>query len=294
MPAKTSTPHNGAEEEGLLTSESGSRLMTLQTTEGRLPLAEVLQRNLPAAVTVAIVSISLSIALGIASGAGPQAGLSTAVWGGIAGGLFASSPYNIIGPAGALAPILNSYSVQWGAGILPWISAGSSLLVFATYATGVQKYMLIMPKAVFEGFTVAVAVTIGLSQIPAGFGLVTAKHAHFLANLLESLAHLPEAKAASALVFVPQARPAAPGPGLPWPRAASPRRATTHRARSCRRRWACTRCSGRRRGCRGWRWCRSPRCRSAGSARRQSGGCPRSSRATESSRRSSSARPASR
>ena len=50
MPAKTSTPHNGAEEEGLLTSESGSRLMTLQTTEGRLPLAEVLQRNLPAVV----------------------------------------------------------------------------------------------------------------------------------------------------------------------------------------------------------------------------------------------------
>ena len=115
MPAKTSTPHNGAEEEGLLTSESGSRLMTLQTTEGRLPLAEVLQRNLPAAVTVAIVSISLSIALGIASGAGPQAGLSTAVWGGMAGGLFASSPYNIIGPAGALAPTTFASSIGEGA-----------------------------------------------------------------------------------------------------------------------------------------------------------------------------------
>ena len=96
----------------LLTSESGSRFMTVETTEGRMPLLDAVQRNLPAAVTVAIVSLSLSIALGIASGAGPQAGLSTAVWGGIAGGLFASSPYNIIGPAGALAPLLSSYSLQ--------------------------------------------------------------------------------------------------------------------------------------------------------------------------------------
>ena len=98
------------EEESLLTSESGSRYMTVETTEGRMPLLDAVRRNLPAAVTVAIVSLSLSIALGIASGAGPQAGLSTAVWGGIAGGLFASSHYNIIGPAGALAPLLSLHS----------------------------------------------------------------------------------------------------------------------------------------------------------------------------------------
>ena len=76
---------------------------TLETTEGPMPLWAVVQKCSPAAATVAIVSISLSIALGIASGAGPQAGLSTAVWGGLTGGLFCSSPYNIIGPAGALA-----------------------------------------------------------------------------------------------------------------------------------------------------------------------------------------------
>ena len=193
------------EEESLLTSESGSRYMTVETTEGRMPLLDAVRRNLPAAVTVAIVSLSLSIALGIASGAGPQAGLSTAVWGGIAGGLFASSHYNIIGPAGALAPLLSSYALQWGPEILPWLSAGSAVLVFATHATGLQRYMLIMPTAVFEGFTLAVALSIGLGQIPAGFGLAAPHHAHFLPNLLESLGRLPEAKAASALVFVPEA-----------------------------------------------------------------------------------------
>ena len=154
------------EEVSLLSSESGSRFMTVETTEGRMPLREAVQRNLPAAVTVAIVSLSLSIALGIASGAGPQAGLSTAVWGGIAGGLFASSPYNIIGPAGALAPLLSAYAAQWGAEMLPWIAAGSAVLVFATYASGLQRYMLIMPTAVFEGFTLAVALSIGLGQTP--------------------------------------------------------------------------------------------------------------------------------
>ena len=30
------------------------------------------------------------------------------------------------------------------------------MLVFGTYATGLQRYMLIMPAAVFEGFTLAV------------------------------------------------------------------------------------------------------------------------------------------
>ena len=155
------------EEVSLLSSESGSRFMTVETTEGRMPLREAVQRNLPAAVTVAIVSLSLSIALGIASGAGPQAGLSTAVWGGIAGGLFASSPYNIIGPAGALAPLLSAYAAQWGAEMLPWIAAGSAVLVFATYASGLQRYMLIMPTAVFEGFTLAVSLSIGLGQDPA-------------------------------------------------------------------------------------------------------------------------------
>ena len=177
---------------------------TLETTEGPMPLSAVLQRCSPAATTVAIVSISLSIALGIASGAGPQAGLSTAVWGGMTGGLFCSSPYNIIGPAGALAPILNSYSVQWGPGILPWISLGSAVVIFATYATSLQKYMLYMPKAVFEGFTVAVAITIGFSQLPAAFGLTVAKHAHFLGNLFDALSHMPEAKLASTAVFLPE------------------------------------------------------------------------------------------
>ena len=189
----------------LLTSESGSRFMTVETTEGRMPLFAAVQRNLPAAVTVAIVSLSLSIALGIASGAGPQIGLSTAVWGGIVGGLFGSSPYNIIGPAGALVPLLSSYSAQWGPGILPWVSAGSAVLVFAIYATGMQKYMLIMPTAVFEGFTLAVALSIGLGQIPAGFGLPAPCHADLITNLLESVAQLPEAQAASALVFVSEA-----------------------------------------------------------------------------------------
>ena len=192
-----------AEEERLLTSEYVSR--SIETTEGRMPLFAAVQRNLPAAATVAIVSLSLSIALGIASGAGPQIGLSTAVWGGIVGGLFGSSPYNIIGPAGALVPLLSSYSAQWGPGILPWVSAGSAVLVFAIYATGMQKYMLIMPTAVFEGFTLAVALSIGLGQIPAGFGLPAPCHADLITNLLESVAQLPEAQAASALVFVSEA-----------------------------------------------------------------------------------------
>ena len=66
------------------------------------------------------------------------------VWGGLTFGVFGSSPYNIIGqfsfvfflsvfimlgPAGALSGMLNTYAVNWGPEILPWISVCPSFCI---------------------------------------------------------------------------------------------------------------------------------------------------------------------
>mmetsp|Transcript_5948 Transcript_5948/g.13751 ORF Transcript_5948/g.13751 Transcript_5948/m.13751 type:complete len:642 (-) Transcript_5948:182-2107(-) len=179
--------------------------IVLSTTEGPEQFTTTLLKNLKPAILVAVLSVSLSVGLGIASGSSPTAGLRTAVWGGIICGLFSSSPYNIVGPAGALSGQLSKYSAQYGSEILPWIAIGSGLLCAVMLKLGMQKYMLFMPKSVFEGFTVAVALVIGLKQINYALGLTgLEKHEQFVDSLWESITHLDRAEWGSMVVFFPQ------------------------------------------------------------------------------------------
>ena len=170
----------------------------------RRRLPTVVLGNLRSAVTVALVSLSLSIALALQSGAKPVAGLATAGWGGIVGGALCSSRYNILGPAGALASTLSSDVDKWGEDILPWIAICSAFVCFAVSVLGLQRYMLLMPKCVFEGFTVGVALSIGCGQIKSAFGLNTEK-GDWLETLINNMRALPEAQWGSMVLFFPMA-----------------------------------------------------------------------------------------
>lgn len=153
-------------------SEAGfASMLTCATLKGSQPLHIVVKENIMPAMTVTLVSIPLSMALGIAAGAGPVTGLITAVIGGGVAGCFGSSAFNIVGPAGALAGLLMRYSIIYGPDILPWLSLVSAVLVFVMTALKLHTYCMFMPKCVFEGFTLGVALTIGLGQLDAGLGL---------------------------------------------------------------------------------------------------------------------------
>ena len=93
---------------------------------------------------------------------------------------------------------------KWGEDILPWIAICSALVCFAVYALGIQRYMLLMPKCVFEGFTVGVALSIGCGQIKSAFGLNTEK-GHWLETLINNMRALPEAQWGSMVLFFPMA-----------------------------------------------------------------------------------------
>lgn len=67
--------------------------------------------------------------------------------------------------------MLSTYSDQWTPEILPWIALISGLFSLVVLGLGLQRYMLFMPKSVFEGFTTAVGLIIGLKQINNAFGL---------------------------------------------------------------------------------------------------------------------------
>jgi SulP family sulfate permease len=153
-------------------------LTSLHTLKGNQPLHTVIFENFLPACSVALVAIPLSIALGIASGASPMMGLATAVVAGCVAGAFGSSAFNIVGPAGALVGILLRYTSMYGVEVLPWLSLISSAMVVVTIITRLHEYCLFMPKCVFEGFTVGIALTIGLGQLDFALGLAAGPPQH--------------------------------------------------------------------------------------------------------------------
>jgi len=92
---------------------------------------------------------------------------SSKMQGGMIGGIFGSSPFNVIGPAGALTGQLSLYSAQWGPEILPWIAIVSGLMCTVVLKCGLHKYMLFMPKSVFEVLSFLFPISDFNAQIPS-------------------------------------------------------------------------------------------------------------------------------
>lgn len=129
------------------------------------------RRDIIAGVTVAVVALPLALAFGVASGLGAAAGLVTAILAGILAAVFGGSNLQISGPTGAmtvvLLPIVAAFGVQ---GVLVvGLMAGVILLVLAFAGTG--RYMRYIPLPVVEGFTLGIAIIIGLQQVPAALGV---------------------------------------------------------------------------------------------------------------------------
>ena len=137
-------------------------------------------RDALAGVTVATVALPLALAFGITSGLGARAGIVTAVVAGLVAALFGGSNVQISGPTGAmtvvLAPIV---AVHGRSGVLVvGLLAGTFLVALAF--SGAGRYVRFIPLPVVEGFTLGIAVIIGLQQLPGAFG-VTARGTRVLA-----------------------------------------------------------------------------------------------------------------
>lgn len=158
--------------------------------------------NWRSGLTVALVSIPLSIALAVASGATPAMGIITAVWAGLIAAVFGGSQYNIVGPAGALSGVLAAYALIHGAAALPMLAIVSGVAILVAYALRLERYLVLIPNTVMYGFSLGVALTIGLNQLNAAFGLSGLPvHEHFFMNVWESAVHLGSMSFATAFVF---------------------------------------------------------------------------------------------
>jgi sulfate permease, SulP family len=137
-----------------------------------------------AGVTVALVALPLSIAIAIASGADPRAGLVTAIVAGFLISLLGGSRVQIGGPTGAFIVVVYGVIAQYGFDglLLATLLAGIILVIGGLLRAG--RFIALVPEPVIEGFTVGIALIIGVSQLKDLLGLSAA---NVPADLVEAL-----------------------------------------------------------------------------------------------------------
>jgi SulP family sulfate permease len=124
-----------------------------------------------AGLMVGLVALPLALGFGISSGLGAGAGIATAIVAGILAALFGGSSLQVSGPTGAMTVVLVPIVAQYGAqGVLAVGLMAGVILVGLAYA-GAGRFMRYVPIPVVEGFTVGIAVIIGLQQIPSALGV---------------------------------------------------------------------------------------------------------------------------
>ena len=163
-----------------------------------------LKRDVPAALTVAIVALPLSMAFAIASGVSPERGLYAAIVGGFLVSALGGSRFQIGGPAGAFIVLVSATVTRFGIeGLLVTVLMSGVLLTLLGLSR-LGSLIRHIPHAVTVGFSAGIAVIILASQLKelGGLQLQGAEPGAFLPKLL-ALGHA-----------LPTLNPAALGMGI--------------------------------------------------------------------------------
>lgn len=128
------------------------------------------RRDVIAGVTVAFVALPLALAFGAASGLGAGAGIVTAIVAGIVAAVFGGSNLQVSGPTGAMTVVLLPIVAQFGTSGVLVVGIMAGLILVGLAFAGAGRYMRYVPLPVVEGFTLGIAVIIGMQQIPNALG----------------------------------------------------------------------------------------------------------------------------
>ncbi|MFB9478706.1 SulP family inorganic anion transporter [Streptomyces filamentosus] len=129
------------------------------------------RRDLLAGLTVAVVALPLALGFGETSGLGPAAGLATAVVAGALAAVFGGSNLQVSGPTGAMTVVLVPIVAQHGTSGVLTVGLLAGLICVGLALLRAGRYMAYIPASVVEGFTLGIALVIGLQQIPNALGV---------------------------------------------------------------------------------------------------------------------------
>lgn len=144
-------------------------------------------KDVVAGVTVGLVALPLALGFGISSGLGAGAGVVTAIVAGILAAAFGGSNLQISGPTGAMTVVLVPIVASLGADGVLVVGLMAGLILVGLAFAGAGRFMKYLPLPVIEGFTIGIAVIIGLQQVPAALG-VTVHGDSVLASAWHALA----------------------------------------------------------------------------------------------------------
>ncbi len=133
--------------------------------------AAAFQKDVLAALTVAVVALPLSMAIAVASGVSPERGLYTTVIGGFLVSAMGGSRHQVGGPAGAFIVLVAATTSRFGLNGLLLTVLMSGILTTLVGLSRLGSLIRHIPHAVTVGFTCGIAITIFASQIRDFFGM---------------------------------------------------------------------------------------------------------------------------
>jgi len=145
-------------------------------------------RDAMAALVVALVAIPLGIGFSIASGMRPEQGIIAGAIAGLIGGFFGGSKYQVYGPTAAFIPIISAIVQRFDVPFLILATVVAGLLVVLMGVFRLGKYFAYVPHSIIVGFTIGIAATIAVSQVPNILGETNAVAGHFI----DKVHHIPE------------------------------------------------------------------------------------------------------
>ena len=157
--------------------------------------------DLLAGVTVGVVALPLALGFGVASGVGPAAGIVTAIVAGIVAAVFGGSAVQVSGPTGAMAVVLAPIVATDGVSAVTTVAVMAGVMVLIMGVAGLGRSIQFVPWPVLEGFTVGIAVTIALQQVPLVVGQPKATGTSVLGSAASALRTLSPSSSGTALLL---------------------------------------------------------------------------------------------
>ncbi len=157
--------------------------------------------DLLAGLTVGVVALPLALGFGVASGVGATAGIITAIVAGVVAAVFGGSSVQVSGPTGAMAVVLVPIVAHNGVGAVATVAVLAGVIVVGAGLAGFGRMIQYVPWPVIEGFTVGIAVTIALQQVPLLVGQSKGTGSGVLGSAWDALAGASWGSSAATVVL---------------------------------------------------------------------------------------------
>jgi MFS superfamily sulfate permease-like transporter len=150
-------------------------------------------RDFTAGLIVAMVAIPLAMGFAMASGLPPEMGIVGGAVAGLIGALFGGSKYQVYGPTAAFIPVIAAITAKYSGtaenpnfDFLIWCSIVSGVVLMAMGLARLGRIVARVPDSIVVGFTIGIAIVIGMSQVEQVLGL-TSKLSGGLASKVQGI-----------------------------------------------------------------------------------------------------------